>query len=952
MRSFRLAWLGLCLVLWSATGIAQDAAPDRSTEEPDWAFETSDIPLDPGYRFGRLANGMRYVVRSNGTPEGTALIRMVIEAGSFDERDDEQGFAHFVEHMAFNGSTHVPEGEMIPLLERDGLAFGADTNASTGFERTTYKLNLPRTDPRLLQTALMLMRETASELTIAPDAVERERGVVLAEMRDRNTWRYRDLVANTKFQYPDSRFATRFPIGVPETVAAATADALRAFYERTYEPANTTLVVVGDFDPDLVEREIRARFADWRGQTPRPQPMAGPIDPQDKDRVAIYVDPAVSERTIVQRLSPYRDLPDSIANRRQKMLAGIGYSIVNRRLQRLSRQPNPPFRGAGFGTGDVFEAARATRLIVDTVDRKWRRGLIAAAREYRRALLYGFDNAEVAEQVANIRTSIENAAASRDTRSNATLVQAIENLLEDGTVPSPPASVLERFEALAPQITPETVMAALVADAEPIEDPLIRLRTRFAPAGGEDALRAAWDEAMEAAIDQERSTNLAGFAYTDFGAPGVVVSDRREPVLNIREVVFANGVMLNLKRTRLEEDRVRISLSLDGGDKLDTRENPLATAMVSYLDEGGLGKHSTDELQSILAGRTVSVNFGVSESSFDARALTTPRDLQMQLQLLAAAVSDPGYRLEGEIAYRQQMNTYFLRKDATPASALGAALGGILSDGDPRFTLQDVDAYRARTFAQLRDDISERLSRGAIEIGIVGDIDEDQAIALVAATFGALPAREPAFRSYDQQPQRPFSADRKPRVVYHDGPADQALLRLTWPTRDDSDADEALRLQLLERIVRVELTDTLREALGKAYSPSASSALSRYWSGYGTFAISASVDVGEVAATRAAIDETIAALRSSPLPADVVRRARAPLAEAYCNALKSNGGWLSLVDRAQSEPERIARYMSASKRLDAITPAEIQTLALRYLDPRAALEILVLPREPAASDAD
>ena len=157
-----------------------------------WVFENSDIAPDPAFRFGRLDNGMRYVVRANATPKGTAAVRMEVSAAALDESEAERGYAHFVEHMAFNGSTSVPEGEMVRLLEREGLAFGADTNASTGFDRTTYMLDLPRNDPALLDTALMLMRETASELTFAPEAVERERGVLLAEMRDRNTWQFRN----------------------------------------------------------------------------------------------------------------------------------------------------------------------------------------------------------------------------------------------------------------------------------------------------------------------------------------------------------------------------------------------------------------------------------------------------------------------------------------------------------------------------------------------------------------------------------------------------------------------------------------------------------------------------------------------------------------------------------------------------------------------------------------
>ncbi|MDE8653233.1 M16 family metallopeptidase [Novosphingobium album (ex Liu et al. 2023)] len=919
------------------------STPERASRETAWGFENSDIPLDPAYRFGRLANGMRYVIRHNATPAGTGLVRMEVAAGSLDEAEGEQGYAHFIEHMAFNGSTRVPEGEMVRLLERDGLAFGADTNASTSFERTTYRLDLPRNDPALLDTALMLMRETASELTVAPEAVNRERGVVLAEMRDRNTWQFRETVEGNRFFYPQARFTQRFPIGMAETVDAATADTLKAFYKREYVPAHTTLVVIGDFDVTAVEAAILARFGDWAGAPAEPQPDAGPIAPRDRNRIDIYIDPAMAERVTVMRSGPWIEQTDTAAIREHNLLRNIGYDIVNRRLQRLSRQQDAPFRGAGFGTGDVFETARSTRLIVDTVERKWRRGLIAVAREYRRALTYGFTAEEVAEQVANVRTAVEDSAAAAETRGNDDLVGAVFALLHERLVPSDPVAQLERFNAVAPRITPERVLEAMRAEAVPLEDPLMRLRSRFAPAGGAEAIRAAWREAMKASVSAESSTDLAGFAYTDFGPAGVVVSDRREPRLAIREVRFANGVMLNLKQTALEKDRVHIAVSIDGGDMLDTPKNPLATEMMPYLDEGGLGRHSADELQTILAGRKVSASFGTGESSFDASAVTTPRDLEVELQLLAALTTDPGYRREGEIQYRHQMNNYFNRLRATPNSSLRADLGGILSNDDPRFTLQQVDAYRALTFARLRQDVSDRLAHGAIEIGLVGDIAEDQAIALVAATFGALPAREPAFRAYENQPPRLFTADRTPRVLRHAGAKDQALLRLTWPTRDDGDPLESLELELLERVVRIELSDTLREALGKAYSPAAASSLSREWKGYGTFGIAASLDVRDVPAARAAILRTVSDLRSAPVTPDILQRARQPMVEGFLNGLKSNEGWLSLVDQAQTEPDRIDRYLTGKDRLLALTAEDVRIMAARYLEPAQVLEVLVLP---------
>ena len=363
MRGFLIA----VLVALAPTPLAAKQVPQDSS----WAFENSDIPVDPDFRFGRLDNGMRYIVRHNATPAGTAVVRMVVNAGSLDETDSELGYAHFVEHMAFNGSKRVPEGEMVKLLERDGLAFGADTNASTSFDRTVYKLDLPRSDHILLDTALMLMRETASNLTITQGAVNRERGVILSEMRDRNTWDYRNSLDSTQFFYPQARYARRFPIGTTETLNAATSASLRAFYTREYVPGNVTLIVIGDFDVGAVEAGIIRHFNDWSGPDAEAQPGAGPVASDDRGRTEVYIDPALSERVTVLRNGPYLDQPDSVVERQQNLLRNIGYAIVNRRLRRLARTAEPPFRGAGFGTGNIFEAGRSSRLIVDAVDGHW-----------------------------------------------------------------------------------------------------------------------------------------------------------------------------------------------------------------------------------------------------------------------------------------------------------------------------------------------------------------------------------------------------------------------------------------------------------------------------------------------------------------------------------------------------------------------------------------------------
>jgi zinc protease len=918
--------------------LASSALPEAA-----WAFEASDVPVDRGYTFGRLPNGMRFVIRHNETPKGTALVRMKIAAGSLDETDSERGYAHFIEHMAFNGSTRVPEGEMVKLLERKGLAFGADTNASTNFEQTLYSLDLPEVSPDLLDTALMLIRETASELTIAPEAVARERGVVLSEMRDRNSYAWRNFLDSVAFSYPSARYAERMPIGTAETLNAATAESLRTFWQREYVPAQATLIVIGDVDPFAVEAAIRAKFGDWQPSPAEKQPDAGPVIPALRDQTDIYLDPALSEQVIATRHGPWLDEPDSLASRRERVLRLIGYAVMNRRLARRILEADPPYRSAGFGTDDVFEAGRSTSLLINTVDGKWQRGLTEAGIEYRRAMLYGFGKEEIAEQIAGLRSSAANAAASEATRTNGTLLGGILALLDNDIVPDTPANSQARLEAFIPRITPQAVFAALKREAVRLDDPLLRFQGRRAPVGGAAALRNAWNAMAGMKIARQEPRTLGAFAYTEFGAPGAVASDMVEPALGIREVRFANGVRLNLKRTQLDADKVLVRLNVDGGNMLQTRENPHAVMLAAMLPTGGLGRHSVDDLQTILAGRTVSNGFGASDETFSSNATTTRADLELQLQLMAATLTDPGYRPAGEVVFRQSINNLFQALRATPGSSLNADLGGILSDGDPRFSLGAVEDYRGLTFAKLKSDIGDRLNNGAIELALVGDFDEDQAIAFVARTFGALPQRESEFRRYTEQRARPFTANRAPQVLRHSGPKDQALLRLTWPTRDGEDPLATLQLQLLERVLQIEITDSLREALGKAYSPGASSEASRIWRDYGTMAVTASVDVRDVIATRAAILQAVAELRDAPISADVLQRARAPMLEDLANRLKGNAGWMAYAERAQTKPDRIERFLAARARIEAISPVDLQAVARRYLGAGSAVEVLVLP---------
>lgn len=905
----------------------------------------SDVRPDPAMRFGRLPNGMAYVIRANATPQGTGEVRLRYDVGSLDEEAGELGFAHFVEHMAFNGSTRIPEGEMIALLERKGLSFGADTNASTDLETTTYKLSLPKSDSDLLDTALMLMRETGSELTFAPEAVEREKGVVLSERRDRNTYGYIDLVDRVAFEMPRIRMADRMPIGTAETISGATAETLQAFWARNYRPERAVLTVVGDFAPDAVEAAIRRHFADWQAkQDAAPVRLYGQPDLAREPAVDVFLHPALSERVTATREGEARIAPDTVEQRRQDVLAWLGEAIVNRRLARLARQEDPPFKAAGFGTVDIFRVGRMSRLVVDTEEGKWQRGIDAAVAEYRRALAGGFSEGEVAEQLGRLVSAYEDAAASEATRSNGALTSDLMNFFDDGSIPDLPSQKLAALLPLKDSATPEAVLAAMKAELVPLDAAMLRYSGRSEPKGGATALRSAWQAAMQSPLADVAPPTTGDFAYTDFGTPGTVVADTRDPVLGIRQVRFANNVRLNVRHTDNEKDRVLVRIAIEGGQLLETPRDPLAVELVPSIPAGGLGKHSADELDSILAGRNVGIGIQPFGDAFVTSRSTTPRDLELQLGLVSAYLTDPGFRPEALAAYRRALPDRFARMEATAGASIGTHQYEIISDRDPRYTTQPIAAYQALDFGTFGTTIRDRFARGAIEVGIVGDIAEEDAIAMVARTLGALPMREPAFLPRAEGRQRSFTDRRGPVFVSHGGEADQAMIRAFYPTTDDSDPAVTVQLDMLEKVAQVVLNDEIREKLGQAYSPDVTSSLSQTYPGFGFFVVTVGVDYDRIADSLAAIHSAMAELRDAPVSADILQRAREPVLERYDNALKTNGGWIGIVERAQSRPERIERFAAYRKRVEAITPTDLQAAARRWLPPGGAVEIIAIPR--------
>tara|TARA_B100000678_G_scaffold92766_1_gene77463 strand:- start:4087 stop:6951 length:2865 start_codon:yes stop_codon:yes gene_type:complete len=917
-----------------------------------WGVEATDVQPDATITYGQLSNGMKYAIRNNDVPDGSASFRMHVDFGSLGETEEERGLAHFIEHMAFNGSTNVPEGEMIPLLERLGLAFGPDTNAYTSFDETVYMLDVPNANEEGLETALFLLNETARELSFTAEAVDREREIIISERRTRDTPGLRNARDLFEFRIPNTRYNTRFPIGLDEVVRGAPAERLRALYQRFYRPENTTLVAVGDFDVAEMEAAIRERFGDWQATGEAgTMPSPGTVDFDRDAAFDTYVDPNINSGATIFQLRPYTDPADTLAERTRGQIEALASTMFDRRMTRISNRENSPILGGGFGTGSDEGVADYTFVSVTTRDGAWAEGLQIAEQEVRRALQYGFTQSELDYALTQLDSAYRRGAAQADARSNAQLAMAIVNVAAENDFVTDPAWRYEFFQQVRPQLTLDAVNAAF-RDLWSEGEPLVRVTAKELD-GDIAAVEAAYDASTRVAVAEPEDFATTEFAYDTWGdGPGEVVSDTTIEDLGIRTVTFANNVRLNIKQTDLEPGRVRFSVQMDGGDLTLGGENAVASTLYLQIASqvGGLGQHSFDDLTALLAGKQIASGIGSSTDRFYSSGTTTPEDLAMQMKVSAAYLTDIGLRPEADARFSSLIDAIWGQLTSQPAQVFALRSGEQLADS--RFTAFPTREQLAAVDREaLRKGVLKAAESGAIEIGIAGDIDPDTAIAAVAQSFGALPTRNADFAERSEARVldfRDLSSDEVTQYV-HTGAADQAAVGSIWRTRDDSDFREAVGLALLSEVMQLKTLETLREELAATYSPSVSQSTSSEFPDFGSLSVSAVIDPALADEVHDIIVRLAAELRDTPVSDDMLLRARQPLLERIRLARENNGFWLGIASTAQSEADRLDRIRTEAEVMSSFTPQEIQALAQEYLVPERRADASVMPAPEAAA---
>lgn len=909
-----------------------------------WAQDYTGRKADPSVRFGTLPNGLRYAIMHNETPSDGVAMRMRIGSGSLQEREEEQGLAHFLEHMAFRGSTHIADGEVVHMLERQGLQFGPDTNAFTAQDETVYMFNFPRADATALETGLTLFREIGERLNLAPAAIQAEKGVVLSEERLRDTPQYRTIKANLGTVLDGTRAVSRWPIGKVETINAADHDRLARFYRANYRPDNATIVIVGKIDPTAVEQQIRAKFSDWK-----PAGAADPIDlgaPSGKKAIGEYIGTGAPDQLSLTWVGPADRRAETEAYDREMLMKQLALTVLNQRFADRAAKPGSPFVGAhAVNVPSLLQSGGMTQIGLAASPEKWHEALDAASTDERMLLRDGVQPGELQRAISTVRTEIQTRAAQAPTRKSQDIADIIVRSVDDDTLYTSDGQDLVFATPILASVTAADVNAALkslFASGKPI-----LFRSAQQGAAGEPELASALNSAYARTLGAEVKEAAIEWPYTSFGKPSAVVSRSVDSKLGTTTVKFANGTQLLVKPTKFEKDKIDVAVTLGNGRAGVKPELARALWETQLYAASGTTKLSLGDITKWAQanGKVETVSLQAGTRAFVLSGTTRPADLASQMQLLAAYARDPGFRPEAVEKAKSVAPMISGQLEANAGAVYFRGAQALTVGNDGRFAVLPSSSDLTHVDASDLPQLLKQPLAGQADVIMVGDVNVEDAINATEATFGSGPAASPVVAP---SPRVTFaSSAAAPFVFVHKGRPDQAFYGEYFPLPDYfADPKVSEVANVAASILSTRLVDTAREKLGLTYSPMVSADSSLELKGEGYFTAAMETPQKNFAAFHALLAEQIKDLAAKPVAADELARAKQPLIEQLRKKMETNDYWVSKLTQITREPRIRDELLEKLEKIQKVSSADVEAFAARFLASRQPL-VAIAKAEPS-----
>ena len=941
----------LAAVLATACKTSTPAPPDSpfgAVDEPA-ASESAPLPIDPDVRVGQLDNGLRFFIRRHEQPKERAQLWLAVDAGSVLEDDDQKGLAHFVEHMAFNGTKRFEKNTLIDFIERAGMDFGADLNAYTSFDETVYMLTVPTDDQKFVQMGLDILEDWAASLTFDPDEVEKERGVVVEEWRMGRGAQQRVFDKQWPIFLEGSKYAKRKPIGEKEILETAAVETLQRFYRDWYRPDLMAVVVVGDVDPEAMEQEIRRRFEHLKGpDEPRPRDNV-PVPLQEKTRAAIVSDPEAQLATVsIAIKGPFTPLVTD-ADYRRALVEELFHGMLRARLDEIRRDPKAPFMFAFSFTGDMGRAVDLFQLMAGAKPGQTEDALKTLAIEVERVRRHGFLPAELERQRAELLRQYERSAQEKDKAESRTYAREIvRHFLENEAMPGRDAE-LELARKFVPTISLEEVNA-LAGEWAGRKD-------RVVMASGPARDEMPSEKTLLAVVDSVGKLDIAPYAEDESAttlmaekpAPGTIVKEEVVEDVGITVWTLSNGAKVIVKPTDFKNDEVVFEAFSPGGHSLaSAKAYRSASESANIVSEAGLGEHDATRLRKLLAGRVARVTPIVNELEEGLRGSASPRDIDALMQMIHLHFTAPRKDEQAFEAWKSSMAAFVKNRDLNPQAVFFDQLNAFLHDKHPRRQPMTVEALDEIDLDTAFDFYRERFAdAGDFTFVFVGNVDLDQLRTLTTEYVASLPTRGRKEKWRDVKVTYPKGTKRFELEKGQD-PKSFVFINFHGKTTWSHEAENDLRM--LAEVLEIRLREVLREDMSGVYGAFSQGRLERRPQQRYDYVVGFGCAPENAAQLEKAVFDIIAEVKKSGIGQDYLDKVKEQRRRRLETDQKTNRFWLgSLADsyRYGLNPSEIVER--ERKGLEQVTSANVQRAARRFLGKQYVTGVLMPEATTAAA---
>ena len=908
------------------------------------------IPPDPNIKIGKLDNGITYYIKVNKKPEQRIELRLAVNAGSVNETDGQQGLAHFVEHMCFNGTKNFPSNRIINMMEEMGVRFGADLNAYTSFDQTIYMLKVPTDNLEWINRGFQVLEDWAHQVTLDDAEIDKERGIIVEEWRlglgaeDRMQTKYIPVLLK------GSRYAERLPIGKVDVIKSFPQDTLRSFYNTWYRPDLMAVVVVGDIDPVLAENKIREYF----GRIPKPESPNRRVEysvPENTEPlISVVTDKEASGFMAAIMFKQPKSNSITFNDYRNTLMRNLYTGMLNSRLQEISRKPEAPFMYAGSGYGsfigrtiDVYE------LSVGAKENQIEKSIETVMTENERVRQFGFTASELEREKKDILTNYENAAKESDkTESRSYADEFIRNYLDQECIPGIlkefeivkeylPGITLEEINKLGQTWTSHRNMLGLITAQEKEG---IKVPTEQQVA---EIIKSVRSKKVEAYVDKELDAPL----LAEQPVPSAIVKRTENSNFGFTELVFGNGVRMVLKSTDFKNDEIVLSAFSPGGNSLYPDNDILSASLAStIIVQSGLGDYNYTDLQKKLSGNTARLTPYISELREGINGSCSPKDLETMLQLNYLYFTKIRKDEDAFNSYISRLRNTYKPMRAVPLVIWSDTLSKIISNNSPRVITIPTDAQLDqldpdRLIAIFKDRFADASDFTYV---MVGNFSVDEVIPLLEEYIGGLPSIKRKETWKDVTPGFPKG------LVVVDVPKNsepQSRVAMIW--KDNFRWKDKYRqgFTILMNILSIKLRESMREDQGGVYGVSISGSSSRLPKPkYSITSMWGCSPDNIKKLSQTVLDEMNKIKKEGPTEVDL-NKVKETLIREYETRVKENGFWISTIQNHYINGEKLLSLEEYKTFVNSFTKDSIRAIASKYLDTENYVQVALTPSEKA-----